>query len=245
MTKEHASILLIDDNDDDRELARRAIAAGFPEATFTEVATASGFDAHADRRFDCVITDYRLGWSDGLALLKRLKERHPEQPVIMFTNTGSEDVCAAGMRSGLSDYIVKRKEEFPKLPAAVRTALELAAARRALQERQARITELLDLERAARSEAERASEMKDEFLAMLAHELRNPLAPISAAAELMSLAQFDPATLKRTSEVIRRQVRHLTQLVDDLLDVSRVHRGLVKLNKAPQEMKSIVAHAVE
>lgn len=196
MTTERINILLVDDNDDDRELSRRAIAAGFPDATFTSVATASAFEAQLDQQFDCVITDYQLGWSDGLTLLKRLEEHHPEQPVIMFTNTGNEEVCAAGLRLGLSDYILKRREEFPKLPAAVRTALELTAARKELQDRETRITELLERERAARAEAERASELKDEFLAMLAHELRNPLAPISAAAELMGVAQLDPITLK-------------------------------------------------
>ncbi|HEY4541193.1 MAG TPA: response regulator [Noviherbaspirillum sp.] len=245
MTKEQISVLLIDDNDDDRALSRRAIASGFPHAVFTEIGTVSEFELQMERRFDCVITDYQLGWSNGLTVLQRLKERHPEQPVIMFTNTGTEDICAAGMRSGLSDYIVKRKEEFPKLPAAVRTALELAAARKELEERHAQIAELLERERAARNEAERASKLKDEFLAMLAHELRNPLAPISAAAELMGMLEFDPARLKQTSEVIQRQVRHLTQLVDDLLDVSRVHRGLATLRKNSQEMKGIVAYAVE
>lgn len=243
--EDQVSILLIDDNDDDRELARRAIVTEYPEAVFTTVATAVEFAAQLQRRFDCVITDYRLGWSDGLVVLARLKEQHPDQPVIMFTNTGTEDICAAGMRSGLSDYIVKRREEFPKVPAAVRTALELANTRRELQEREARIMHLLESERIARASAERASELKDEFLAMLAHELRNPLAPISAAAELIGLTHADPVALARTSEVIRRQVRHLTQLVDDLLDVSRVHRGLVTIARTPQEMKGIIAHAVE
>jgi signal transduction histidine kinase len=238
-------ILLIDDNDDDRELARRAVASGFPNAVFTEIATAAGFEQQVGQRFDCVITDYRLGWGNGLTLFERLKENHPEQPVIMFTNTGSEDVCAEGMRAGLSDYIVKRKEEFPKLPAAVSTALELAAARKEIREREAHIADLLERERTARKEAVRANQMKDEFLAMLAHELRNPLAPISAAAELMDLAQADTAKLKHASQVIRRQVSHLTGLVDDLLDVSRVTRGLVFIDKTPQEMKSIVTTAVE
>jgi PAS domain S-box-containing protein len=86
---------------------------------------------------------------------------------------------------------------------------------------------------------------KDEFLAMLAHELRNPLAPISAAAELMEMVRLSEEQLKNTSRIIGRQVKHLTGLVDDLLDVSRVTRGLVKINKSPQDFKSIVSSAVE
>ena len=86
---------------------------------------------------------------------------------------------------------------------------------------------------------------KDEFLAMLAHELRNPLAPISAAADLLRLAGADAARVKQTSEIISRQVNHMTALVDDLLDVSRVTRGLIKLEKTNLDVKSIVSGAVE
>jgi signal transduction histidine kinase/PAS domain-containing protein len=90
-----------------------------------------------------------------------------------------------------------------------------------------------------------AAQRKDEFLAMLAHELRNPLAPISAAAELMGMVTLNETALKQTSEIITRQVRHMTGLVDDLLDVSRVTRGLVDIEKSPQDMKTIVSNAVE
>jgi len=90
-----------------------------------------------------------------------------------------------------------------------------------------------------------ADRRKDEFLAMLAHELRNPLAPIGAAADLLGLGVMDEARVRQTSAVIARQVRHMTGLVDDLLDVSRVTRGLVKLEKKKLDAKRIVADAVE
>jgi PAS domain S-box-containing protein len=86
---------------------------------------------------------------------------------------------------------------------------------------------------------------KDEFLAMLAHELRNPLAPIGAAADLLSIAALDQAGVRRTSAVIARQVRHMTGLVDDLLDVSRVTRGLVTLEQEVVDVGRIVADAIE
>ena len=85
---------------------------------------------------------------------------------------------------------------------------------------------------------------KDEFLAMLAHELRNPLAPIATAAELLKIAA-SPDTIRASSEVIGRQVRHMTSLVDDLLDVSRVTRGLVTLDTALVAVESLVSSAVE
>ncbi len=90
-----------------------------------------------------------------------------------------------------------------------------------------------------------ADRRKDEFLAMLAHELRNPLAPIGAAADLLKLAQFDEERVKQTSEIISRQVKHMTSLIDDLLDVSRVTRGLVTLDKVVIDAKRIVLDAVE
>ncbi|MCC2970709.1 ATP-binding protein [Massilia sp. IC2-476] len=86
---------------------------------------------------------------------------------------------------------------------------------------------------------------KDEFLAMLAHELRNPLAPISSAADLLRLGRLDEARVRQTSGIISRQVRHMTGLIDDLLDVSRVTRGLVSLDRREVDVRSVVGEAVE
>jgi PAS domain S-box-containing protein len=94
-------------------------------------------------------------------------------------------------------------------------------------------------------ELEAAARAKDEFLAMLAHELRNPLAPIGAAAELLQIMKLDENRIRQTSQVIGRQVRHMTGLVDDLLDVSRLTRGLVDLELAPLDIRQVVADAVE
>lgn len=90
-----------------------------------------------------------------------------------------------------------------------------------------------------------ADRNKDEFLAMLAHELRNPLSPISAAASLLSLRGSDEKLVKRASDVILRQVQHMSGLVDDLLDVSRVTRGVIELATRIVDVKSIIAEAVE
>ncbi|MDB5823295.1 MAG: hybrid sensor histidine kinase/response regulator [Herminiimonas sp.] len=90
-----------------------------------------------------------------------------------------------------------------------------------------------------------ADARKDEFLAMLAHELRNPLAPIGAAAQLLQMGALDEARVRQTSQIIGRQVHHMTSLVDDLLDVSRVTRGLVKLDRAQIDIGHVVADAIE
>jgi len=90
-----------------------------------------------------------------------------------------------------------------------------------------------------------ADKRKDEFLAMLAHELRNPLAPIGAAADLLRMAQLDEARLRQTSGIITRQVRHMTSLINDLMDVSRVTRGLITLEHDILDAKALIADAVE
>ncbi|MGM8228971.1 hybrid sensor histidine kinase/response regulator [Cellvibrio sp. ARAG 10.3] len=99
--------------------------------------------------------------------------------------------------------------------------------------------------RARQYEMREIDRRKDEFLAMLAHELRNPLAPISAASRLLSIPTLDREKIKHTSDIISRQVRHMTGLIDDLLDVSRVSRGLVRLDQGIQDAWQIVASAVE
>jgi len=90
-----------------------------------------------------------------------------------------------------------------------------------------------------------ADQRKDEFLAMLAHELRNPLAPIVSAATMLSNFNLDPAMVQRASEIVARQAGHMTSLIDDLLDVSRVTRGKVELELRELEFKDVIADAVE
>ena len=94
-----------------------------------------------------------------------------------------------------------------------------------------------------RQRAEAANRAKDEFLAMLGHELRNPLSPILTAVQLMRLRAGDVLAKERT--IIERQVSHMVRLVDDLLDVSRIVRGKVELRRTPLELAQVVATAIE
>jgi len=97
----------------------------------------------------------------------------------------------------------------------------------------------------AQEELKLANQRKDEFLAMLAHELRNPLAPISMAAELLKRAGANETLVRKAGNIIERQVLHMTGLVDDLLDVSRVARGLVELQNEELDLRQAVDAAVE
>jgi signal transduction histidine kinase len=86
---------------------------------------------------------------------------------------------------------------------------------------------------------------KDEFLAMLGHELRNPLAPVSAALEVMRLRADDPQRIGKAREVVERQIAQMTRLVDDLLDVSRITRGQIELREESVALAALVERAVE
>ena len=99
----------------------------------------------------------------------------------------------------------------------------------------------------ARAEAalKEADRHKDEFLAVLAHELRNPLAPIRNAVEIMRRSSLSDPQLVWSRDVVERQVKHLTRLVDDLLDVSRITRGNINLSREPVSVATIVARAIE
>jgi len=104
----------------------------------------------------------------------------------------------------------------------------------AYREREALLAELTASNRA-----------KDEFLAMLSHELRNPLAPISAAAQVLMLAADDPERVRHTAGIVERQVGHLSGLIDDLLDVARVTRGVIVLERHRLDFRQIVSDAIE
>ncbi|MFC3458837.1 MULTISPECIES: hybrid sensor histidine kinase/response regulator [Massilia] len=101
------------------------------------------------------------------------------------------------------------------------------------------------LRKQVEDELRAANRQKDQFLAMLAHELRNPLAPITTAAHLLKLGHLDAKGVRNASEIIARQAEHMTDLVNDLLDVSRVTRGLVTLDKEELDVNAVVSGAVE
>ncbi|WP_374676203.1 response regulator [Ideonella sp.] len=123
---------------------------------------------------------------------------------------------------------------------AERVAVALAAAH-LHQELQAEIAE----RRQAEARLAEASRRKDEFIAMLSHELRNPLAPIRNAAEVIRRVAPEDKTLRWASDITDRQVRQLTRLVDELLDVARISQGKIVLQRAPLDLAALVADCVD
>lgn len=145
----------------------------------------------------------------------------------------------------LSDNEAKEKERAYLTNQKMKIEQEVKDRSLELEEKNIELSKAYDALKEYSDQVREEGKKKDEFLAMLAHELRNPLAPIAAAAELLSMGRLDVERTKQTSGIIRRQAKHMIGLVDDLLDVSRVTRGLVTLNKAQIDAKKILTDAVE
>jgi signal transduction histidine kinase len=220
-------ILIADDNADMRDYLCQLLRDW-------DVITATNGEAAVERardqQPDLILTDVMMPGLDGFALLRELRHDPRTQaiPVLMLSARAGEEARISGLDAGADDYIIK-PFSARELIARVGSLLNLSRARR-------------EAER-LRSAAEAANRTKDDFLAMLGHELRNPLAPILTALQLMSLRGDESVMKERT--VIDRQVRHLVRLVDDLLDVSRIARGKIQLRNEPLELAEVVASAVE
>lgn len=169
---------------------------------------------------------------DGITPLLEYVQTQPtwsDLPVLVLTKPGGNSPWVRQVRQRLGNLtLLERPLRAPTLVSAAQAAL-----RARLRQYQVRT----------------ADQRKDEFLAMLAHELRNPLAPIGAAIQLLQLpaggGPSGEARLRRATEVIARQVEHMKGLIDDLLDVARVTRGLVVLEKKPHDLRDVLAEALE
>src|SRR5437588_8896700 len=125
--------LIIDDNPADRELIVRKLRKEFANTEFVELGRQAELDeAIGQDNYDIILTDYQLNWTNGLWVLKKVKERYPDVPVVMFTGTGSEEVAVEGMKSGLSNYVLKK--HLDHLPFAIRESLEKAKLRKQYDE---------------------------------------------------------------------------------------------------------------
>ncbi|HEY0468776.1 MAG TPA: ATP-binding protein, partial [Polyangiaceae bacterium] len=237
-----ARIIVADDNADMRQYLQRLLGRHWTVSVVADGAQALSLARKSVP--DLILSDVMMPNLDGFGLLRALRAdpRTASIPVVMLSARAGEAPRIAGLAAGANDYLIK-PFSAKELIARVATHLELGRLRRASDLLLAEREELLVREREARREAEQASRSKDEFLAMLGHELRNPLAPIVTALQLIRLRENDPAEREHT--IIERQLKHLTTLVDDLLDVSRITQGKIELKRQRVEISSVVARAIE
>ncbi|MBD3881398.1 response regulator [Phormidium tenue FACHB-886] len=354
-------ILVIDDNPSDRTLVIRELERSFGDCLrVTEIRNQDELtQALRQTDFDLVVTDYELRWSNGLEVLKASKAIAPDIPVVMFTNSGSEEVAVEAMKSGLDDYVIKSLNRYGRLAISVRRELEEADNKRKtagleeryqtllnrlnvgsyrltaegelieansaffrllgvpiqdstqlklkpyfqpeiysrllaqlqqngeMQEQEAQLQradgsilwvrisktlvssgstqivdglledvsdrkqaeqereDLLRREQAARADAENANRIKDEFLAIVSHELRSPLNSILGWANLLQTRSMNPATMSKAFQTIERNARLQNKLIDDILDISRIVQGKLQLTFQPVYLPPVINAVVE
>jgi two-component system CheB/CheR fusion protein len=230
-------ILLLEDNALDAELVLSHLAEGGLEYTPARVQTREEFQAALENGCpDLILSDYALPGFDGAGALALAQKLCPHVPFLFVSGAMGEEVAIETLKSGATDYVLKQHLE--RLVPAVRRALREAEARAQRE----RLEEELRRRAAELAESDRR---KDEFLALLAHELRNPLAPIRNALQVMRLRGLGDPALERARDIIDRQVQSLARLVDDLLDVSRISRGKAELRRERVDMSSVATAAVE
>jgi PAS domain S-box-containing protein len=138
-------LLLIDDSPNDRLLINRELNREFPNLQVEEIIEAEGLSqALRAGNFALAITDYQLRWNDGLTVLREIKSRYPDCPVIMFTDSGSQEIAVEAMKVGLDDYIVKSPKHYMRLPVTVRKALQQAESQQRTERLEMRLRTLLN-----------------------------------------------------------------------------------------------------
>ncbi len=237
-------VLLVDDDEDDYRLTRAALSE-IPNRRF-EVYWERDYDAAYARickdEHDVYLIDYHLGARTGLELIESLKRRKGSGPTILLTGQGEVEIDEAAQAAGAADYLEKGRLDSTILERMIRYAMWQHAQEAELESSVARRTAELEAAIGALRDADRR---KDEFLATLAHELRNPLAPIRNAIEIQKQVAHDPEGVERTRAMIERQVAQMVRLIDDLLDASRLSRGKLLLDSERLDLREPLAMAVE
>ena len=162
-----------------------------------------------------------------------------DAPTILLSATDRQSPATTRLLASLTNVTILDR------PTSIRTLVSAVLAAIRGRARQYQIRDQLSALLQAEETLRNADRRKDEFLAMLAHELRNPLAPIRTASELLARMLPPDPRMQASVDIIKRQVTHLTRLVDDLMDVSRITQGRIQLQRQPLELSTIISQAME
>ena len=232
-------LLVVDDDEIDRLAVRRALRdAGVDAVVDERTDDASALAALRAEPYDCVLLDYNLPGATGLDVLARIRVAGLRVPVVVFTGQGDEELAVTLMKAGAADYLGKSALSADRLARSVRYAIALHRSEEGRRE-------LLVKEQQAREAAQAANRAKDEFLATLSHELRTPLNAILGWAKLLGSGQLDDDASRRAVEIIERNASVQVQLIEDMLDISRIITGKLRLHLRPTTVRGIVEAAAE
>jgi signal transduction histidine kinase len=180
-----------------------------------------------------------------LAEIMRSTERTRRTPIIFLTaGTVDHERRIRGYETGAIDFLPKPIDPSILLNKAD-VFFELAVQRRSLQERERELRDSNDKLAWINAELAGADKKKDEFLAMLGHELRNPLAPLLTGIEILLTSPGNPAMVEEIGGIMKRQIGQMAHLIDDLLDVSRINHGKISLRKDSVSMEAVINQALE
>jgi signal transduction histidine kinase len=237
-------VVLVDDDEDDFILTRDLLAEiKAPQYALDWVSDFDrGMAAVCSGKYDVVLLDYKLGGRSGLDLLTEARQNGCDAPVIILTGMSDAEIDVAAMRHGAADYLEKSRIDHTILDRTIRYAIQQRQIEIELERRVKQRTDELDRAVAALKVADRR---KDEFLATLAHELRNPLAPICNALEIMRLSEDQSEAVATARTLMERQVAQLVRLINDLLDISRITHGKLRLTLDRLQLAEIIESAVE
>jgi signal transduction histidine kinase len=257
MRPDPVNILMVDDQPA-KLLTYETILAELGENLVKATSADAALQMLLRDEFAVVLVDVCMPNIDGFELATLIRQ-HPrcERTSLIFVSAIQQTNLdqLRGYEAGAVDYVsVPVVPELLRARVAVfadlyRKTAALERINRELEQRVALRTAELQRDLAERRRLEQAlldaSRRKDEFLAVLAHELRNPLAPIRTAVDLLRLRPIADPSVIECRDVIGRQVEQLTRLVDDLLDVSRINSGKIRLVREPLDVAAIVRHAAE
>ncbi|HEY1189974.1 MAG TPA: hybrid sensor histidine kinase/response regulator [Gemmata sp.] len=237
-------VLLIDDDEDDRFLTEERLGdvPGHPYTLDWTPDYEAGLEAICAGTHDVYLLDFRLGARTGIDLLREAGRRGRSAPVLLFTGQARSRTDFEALDAGADDYLEKAGLTSALLDRSIRYALVQSRAAAELERKVRERTEELARVNEALRDADRR---KDEFLALLAHELRNPLTPILNALEILRLANDSGETVRRQRERMERQVAQLKRLVEDLLDVSRITTGKLRLAPEHLTIQEVVESAID
>jgi signal transduction histidine kinase len=241
---EKINILIVDDLPE-KLLVLESILEELGENIIKAHSGAEALRLVLEHDFAVILLDVYMPGMNGFetAGLIRQRRKSAHTPIIFITAFADEMHTAQGYSMGAVDYILS-----PVVPEILRTKVKVFVdLYRMTQQVKRHADERVALaqEQAARAAAEENVRRMNEFLAMLSHELRNPLAPIRNAIQLLRGRSVREADVPSLYEMIDRQVQHLTHLVDDLLDLSRITRGKIHLQMERVAVGDVVARAVE
>lgn len=204
-----------------------------------------------DHDVAAIVLDIQMPGVSGFDLAQMIKKtkRFRETPILFLTAYMSDDQhVAKGYGAGAVDYLTKPlnpkilRHKIAVFAELFRKTRALAELNEKLEDRvRERTAELEKSEAALRA----ADQQKDQFLAVLAHELRNPLAPLRTGLDIVLRQQASTPVVTRTLSVMNRQLDHMVRLIDDLLDVSRISRGLLDLKKERLDIRTAIEGAID